>query len=381
MKFPYRQISVVILLACLSPVARGAAPSAADAKRDAVAAAVRAGMEEHGVPGVSIALIDDYKIVWAQGFGVLAEGGEAPVTPETRFQAASISKPITALAVLRLVEEQKLSLDEPVNGKLKSWQIPEVPATKRTPIALRHLLSHYAGLSVHGFQGYAAGEKVPSLLEVLDGKPPANSQAVRSMLRPEYALKYSGGGYCIVQQLLIDVTGEAFPQLMQELVLEPAGMAHSTYEQPLPKSLAPEAATGHRAKRVPIEGHCHVYPEMAAAGLWTTPSDLSLAAIDVAKSYEGRGGVLLSESMARRMLTPVNKAFGLGFIVQGEGKQLSFSHGGANEGYRCQLTAYPATGQGLVIMTNSDSGGAMLGDVIKTAMEAYGWPAEQVPQD
>lgn len=373
----YRQLAAALLLTCIPLVSHGAPPSSADAQQEAVAAAVRLGMDTHQVPGASIAVFDNFQIVWAEGFGVLREGGEPRVSPGTRFQAASISKPITAIAVLRLVEQQKLNLDEPVNQQLKSWQLPETEITKKEPIALKHLLSHYAGLTVHGFRGYATGEKVPTLLEVLDGQMPANSAAIRSMMRPAYKVKYSGGGYCIVQQLLIDVEGEPFPQLMRELVLEPAEMTHSTFELPLPEAIAEQAASGHRAKRAAIDGKWHVYPELAAAGLWTTPTDLAKAAIDVAKSYEDKGGKLLSPEMARRMLTPQNEQFGLGFVVRGEGNRLSFSHGGGNEGFRCQLLAYPATGQGLAIMTNSDMGGAMFGRVIHAATEAYGWPGEK----
>lgn len=370
-----RCLRVLLLVLCLTSGLCDAA--AADGRQEAVAAAIRAGMDRHGVPGVSVVVFDNFQIVWAEGFGVLCEGKEPRVAPETRFQAASISKPITAIGVLRLVEQKKLSLDEPVNRQLKSWQLPETEITQKEPIAVKHLLSHYAGLTVHGFRGYAAGEKAPTLLEVLDGRMPANSAAVRSMMRPAYKVKYSGGGYCIVQQLLIDVEGEPFPQLMRELVLEPAEMTQSTFELPLPESIAEQAAHGHRAKRIPIEGRWHVYPELAAAGLWTTPTDLAKAAIDVAKSYEDEGGKLLTGEMARRMLTPQNETFGLGFVVRGEGDGLSFSHGGGNEGFRCQLLAYPATGQGLAIMTNSDLGGSMFGRVIHATQEAYGWPTDK----
>jgi len=369
----------LLLVLCLTSPLREA--TAADSRQEAIAEAVRVGMDKHGVPGVSVAVFDNFQIVWAEGFGVLCEGEEPRVSPETRFQAASISKPITALAVLRLVEQQKLSLDEPVNRQLKSWQLPETEISKKEPIALKHLLSHYAGLTVHGFRGYAAGEQTPTLLEVLDGQAPANSGAIRSMMRPAYKVKYSGGGYCIVQQLLIDVEGEPFPQLMRELVLAPAEMTHSTFDQPLPEAISEQAASGHLAKRIAIKGKWHVHPELAAAGLWTTPSDLAKAAIDVAKSYEDQGGKLLSPEMARRMVTPQNEQFGLGFVVRGEGKRLSFSHGGGNVGYRCQVMAFPATGQGLAIMTNSDTGGAMFGEVIRATSEAYGWSVAKAIDD
>jgi CubicO group peptidase (beta-lactamase class C family) len=189
--------------------------------------------------------------------------------------------------------------------------------------------------------------------------------------------RYSGGGYCIVQQLVIDTTGTPFPQFVQSRVLGPLGMAHSTYEQPLPESLAEQAARGHRPKQAVIPGRWHVHPEMAAAGLWTTPSDLALFAIDLSKSYSGKGSKLLNQETARRMLTVEKGTYGLGLSLKGEGQALAFSHGGSNVGYRCLLVAYPMTGQGLAIMTNSDTGGAMFNDVVKLAGELYAWPKGQ----
>jgi CubicO group peptidase (beta-lactamase class C family) len=186
--------------------------------------------------------------------------------------------------------------------------------------------------------------------------------------------RYSGGGYCVLQQLVIDNAGMPFPQFMQSRVLAPVGMTHSTYEQPLSEALAAHAAWGHRPKKAAIAGRWHVHPEMAAAGLWTTPGDLALFAIDLAKSYSGKEGKLLTRATAQRMLSVEKGSYGLGLALAGEGEGLSFSHGGANVGYRCLLVAYPMTGQGLAIMTNSDTGGAMFQEVVKLAGELYGWP-------
>jgi CubicO group peptidase (beta-lactamase class C family) len=351
-----------------------AASTSEQQRNEEMATAIRAAMEKLQVPGASVAVADKDKIVWAAGFGDTTAGSDKKVTPETLFQAASISKPIVALATLRLVERGELDLDAKVNDQLKSWKIPDNGVTEKTPIKLRHLLSHSSGLSVHGFGGYSKTAQRPTLVEVLDGKKPANSGAVRPFLRPGDRFQYSGGGYCVLQQLLIDTSGKPFPEFMQETVLKPAGMTHSTYEQPLPDALTSQAAVGHRAKLQPIAGDCHVYPEMAAAGLWTTPSDLVLAAIDVAKSFNGQGGHLLSQKMAQAMLTRENKAFGLGFTVTGEGNYLEFGHGGSNEGFRCHLLFFPATGQGMAIMTNSDTGGPLCAEIEKIGYQIYAWP-------
>ena len=269
-----------------------------------------------------------------------------------------------------------MTLDEDVNRRLTSWHLPDSPLLIGRPVTLRLLLSHSAGLSVHGFPGYSTDEPVATLMQVLSGSPPANTAPVKVVMKPGYKFSYSGGGYSVMQQLLIDVTGKPFPDFMREQVLEPLEMVHSTYEQPLPAELAGEAAAGHRDNQ-PIAGRWHVYPEMAAAGLWTTPSDLALVMIEVGSSYAGRGGKLLSPGMIAEMLKPQSGGtvtYGLGFSVRGEGGAFTFSHGGSNEGFRCELVGVPATGQGVVIMTNSESGGKLLAAVLPVVSEAYGWP-------
>ncbi len=239
------------------------------------------------------------------------------------------------------------------------------------------MLSHTAGLTVHGFPGYASDESLPTLQQVLSGSPPANTAPVKLLVKPGYMFRYSGGGYSVVQQLLIDVTGVPFPDYVRQQVLEPLEMTHSTYEQPLPADLTDNAATAHRVHAVPIPGGWHVYPEMAAAGLWTTPSDLARVVIDVAGSAAGRTGKVLSSGMTAEMLKPQLDKYGLGFSVRGQDRAFTFSHGGSNEGYRCLLIGVPATGQGCVIMTNSDTGSALLPEVAAAVSQAYDWPSEK----
>lgn len=359
-----------------SSVARAETPNA-DPRRGQVSDALAAAMERNKVPGVSIAVIDNYQVLWADGFGVVTAGSQQPVTPTTLFQAASISKPVAALAALRTAEMGKLALDEDVNPRLVSWHIPASQMMVGRPVTLRKLLSHTAGLNVHGFGGYAVGEAVPTLVQVLSGSPPANSAPVKLLMKPGYKFSYSGGGYTVVQQLLIDITGAAFPDYMRRQVLEPLGMDHSTYEQPLPDKLAPQAATAHLIDGTPIKGRWHIYPEMAAAGLWTTPGDLAKVVIEIAGTANGRTGNLLSASMISEMLKPVAGPYGLGLAVRGEGRSFTFSHGGSNEGYRCLMVGMPATGQGVVIMTNGDGGSKLLQAVLPVVHDAYGWPAAE----
>jgi CubicO group peptidase (beta-lactamase class C family)/imidazolonepropionase-like amidohydrolase len=334
-------------------------------------------MRDLKVPGVSIAVIDSFRIAWARGYGVRETGGTDPVTTETLFQAASMSKPIAALAALRMVQEGVLNLDEDVNRKLKSWKVPENRFTTTQPVTLRRLLSHSAGLTVHGFRGYAATEQLPTLVQMLDSQPPSNSAPIRADTFPGARWRYSGGGYTVMQQLLIDVSGRPFPELMRARVLDPLGMTHSTYEQPLPKRLLGGAASGHRSDGTVVKGKWHTYPEMAAAGLWTTPSDIARYAIHVSLSAAGRSNGVLSRAAAGQMLTVQSGTYGLGPSLGGQGRDASFSHGGANEGFRGFFIAFPERGQGAVIMTNSDAGGALASEILRAIAEECDWPSQR----
>jgi CubicO group peptidase (beta-lactamase class C family) len=256
-------------------------------------------MKQLHVPGVSIGVIHQGKIEWARGFGVRNTAG-APVDAETMFQAGSISKPLAAMAALRLVQEGKLALDSDINTYLSSWKFPKSSVAEGKPITLRELLTHTAGTTVHGFPGYASNEPVPTLVQVLNGEEPANTPAIRSDQPPMKEWKYSGGGFTIMQQAVIDVTHEPFPKLLHDTVLAPIGMTRSTYQQPLPASLRDNAATPYRSDGKPVDGGAHTYPEMAAAGLWTTPTDIAKYALEVERSLRGKANHVLNTGMTHR---------------------------------------------------------------------------------
>jgi CubicO group peptidase (beta-lactamase class C family) len=332
-------------------------------------------MAFYNVPAVSVAVIDEGRVAWARAWGTLEAGGSVPADTATLFQAASISKPVAAMAALHLVEQGRLSLDADVNSLLRSWRVPENGFTRTAPVSLRRLLSHSAGLTVHGFRGYAQGEAVPSVVQVLQGD--GNSAAVRADTIPGALWRYSGGGSTVAQVLMQDVTGVPFARLARALVLEPAGMRHSGYEQPLPPDRVAAAATGHRANGSAVYGRWHTYPEMFAAGLWTTPSDLARLAISIQKSFAGATDGILSPAMTREMLRVQAGEWGLGFAVVQGSDWISFSHGGANEGFRATFLAFANSGQGAVIMTNGDAGGALAGEILRAIAREYGWPAQQ----
>jgi CubicO group peptidase (beta-lactamase class C family) len=329
-------------------------------------------MEELRVPAVSIAVIHKGRIEWARGFGVTRWGGP-PVTDRTLFQAASISKPVFALAVVRLADIGRLNLRANVNDYLTTWKVQDSSFTRQAPVTLRALLSHTAGITGQGFRGYEPKAPLPNLGQILDGAPPANNSPVRVDTQPGDRYRYTGGGYVVAQAVLQDVTKEPVERFLQEFLLQPLGMKHSTFEQPLPASRAAAIALPYRADGSPVPGGPRAYPELAAAGLWTTPSDLARYALGVQAALQGKAKALISASMARAMLTPVLDGNGLGPRIGGGTSRKFFTHNGGNEGYRCLFVAYE-DGEGAVVMTNSDNGGVIMEEVMRSIASAYGWP-------
>lgn len=366
-------------LAWESPPKPSQGPATSGPSSDAIDEAILGEMRKRHVPGLSLAVIQGGKIVKATAYGVAEEGGDSPVTTSTLFQAGSISKSVAASAALRLVEQGKLSLDDDVNTRLTTWKVPENDFTKTKKVTLRGLVSHTAGLTVHGFPGYPKDAPVPTLVQILDGVKPATTKPIRVDCLPGSQWRYSGGGYTVMQQMIVDVTGEPFPKLMRETVLDPFGMNDSTFEQPLPSEKAGLSACGHDRDRSRVKGKWHIYPEMAAAGLWTTPSDLAHFAIGVQDALEGKSDKVLSRSMARQMLTNEKNNVGLGVFLEGSGHTLRFGHDGRDRGFDAKLIAYAETGQGAAIMINANDNSGMLARVVQAVAREYQWPGYPLP--
>jgi len=329
-------------------------------------------MAKYHVPGVSIAFIHKGKVAWSRNFGSVSLGGR-PVTDTTLFQAGSISKPVSATAALHLVQQGNLSLDANVNGVLTTWKLPPPTDGGGKFVTLRELLNHTATISVHGFPGYAAGTAVPSLTQILDGQPPATNPPIRIEGIPGQQWDYSGGGYLIVQQMILDVMNRPFADVMRDIVLRPYGMRHSTFEQPLPADLRDQAAVPYDWDGTPIQGGAHTYPELTAAGLWTTASDLARFMISTQKAI-ANGNSVLSAATAREMVEPGLGDWGLGFEIGGQPGHRYFWHGGGNAGYQSIAIAYEGTGDGAVVMTNGMGGYDLANDVIRTISREYKWP-------
>jgi CubicO group peptidase (beta-lactamase class C family) len=352
-----RSYSMVFLcLFCVAPLTRVRAQST---RLDSLDAFVKAQMAQRDVRGLSLAIIKDGKVAVARGYGVVDDVSRAPVTTATLFQAGSVSKPVSAFGVLHLVDAGTLSLDTDVNTKLTSWKVPDNHFTVTEKVTLRRLLSHTAGLTVHGFPGYDVAEKIPTLVQVLDGAPPANTEPIRVDTTPGAIWRYSGGGFTVAQQLVIDVTGQPFARYMQTTVLGPIGMTSSSFDQPQPAARAALTATGYYAEGTPVHGRWHVYPEMAAAGLWTTPTDLAKFAIEIQETLAGRGHGVVSQATARQYVTEQKDHYALGVSVQGSGRMLRFSHSGRDEGFDALLTAGAESGDGVVVMINANDNSPM----------------------
>lgn len=330
-------------------------------------------MAKNKVKGLSIAVIQDYKIAWAKGYGWADEAEKRPMTTETLFEPGSISKTLNALGILKLAQEKKLDLYTDINTYLKSWKFPYDSLSKGKKITLANLLSHTGGLSTHGFPGHNIKGDVPTVIEVLDGKSPAVTPAVRSLFEPDLKYQYSGGGTTISQMILTDLTQQDYATWMYENVLKPIGMVNSTYAQPPAKNKRQLCATAYLSDGSPLLGKFHVYPEQAAAGLWMTPSDLCQYIIDIQLAYQGKPSKVLSPEMVKLHLTPYhNESAAMGtFIIDLNGAKY-FEHGAGNDGFRGQFYGSLEGGYGVAIFVNSDNGGIMY-DVIQSVAKAYNW--------
>ena len=329
-------------------------------------------MRAYNVPGVSVAVIHKGKIAWARGWGVRDASTCAPVSPRTAFQAASISKAVTGVLALRMVEQSRLALDTEINAYLADWKLAANPKLTAGGATLRQLLSHTAGTNVHGFPGYPVGTPLPSLLQILQGAPPSVTESVRITAEPESQWRYSGGGYLVVQAALETVSERPFAALAAEEVFRPLRMRRSAFSQPPSAAILQDAASGHSGGRV-IRGRWHVYPELAPAALWTTASDLARLLVDIQASAAGRRGGRLTPAMTAQMLTTVQGSWGLGPAVYGSGEGRRFGHDGVNEGYQSTMVAYTTKGDGIVVLTNGDQGKRLADEIVRAVATDYGW--------
>lgn len=338
-------------------------------------------MERFRVPGVSVAVIKDFKIDWAKGYGLADVESGMRVDADTMFQAASISKPVAAMAAVRAAQDGRFGLDQDINAILTSWKLPDSEFTRGHPVTPRALMSHTSGLGDgFGFPGYHPSAPRPSLVEILNGSKPSNVGAVLMERPPFTAEKYSGGGVTLMQLAMVDALGRPYPEIMQSLVLGPIGMTNSAYEQPLSAAHDRHAARAHSGRGLAMDTKWHVYPELAAAGLWTTPTDLAKFAIEVQQTALGRSTRVLTRASVLEMLTPVGVGdYAVGFAITKKGEGWYFAHGGSNWGFQCSVIAHRVKGYGVAIMTNGDAGRPVINEIEARVAAAYGWDSLDKP--
>lgn len=330
-------------------------------------------MKFYHANGVSIAVIKDYKIEWAKGYGWADSAEQRPVTTTTLFQAGSNSKSLNAIGVLKLIQVRKLDIYSDINNYLRSWKFPYDSLSKGKKITLANLLSHTAGLTVHGFPGYEKGDTLPTLIQILNGEKPANTAAIRSMYEPSLKYEYSGGGTTISQLIIQDVTGQPYDKYMWENVLKPMGMVYSSYTQPPPADNQSLLATGYYNDGKAVKGKYHIYPEQAAAGLWTNPTDLAKYVIETQLALKGKSQKVLSKKMTELRLTPyIDSAAAFGVFILNKKGIKYFTHGGVDEGFVSQYVGSFDGGDGVVVMTNTYNT-ALFNEIINSVATIYNW--------
>ena len=330
-------------------------------------------MNFYKVKGVSIAVVKDYKIEWARAYGWADSAERRRVTTGTLFQAGSVSKSLNGVGVLKMAQDKRLDIYTDINDYLKTWKFPYDSLSKNKKITLANLISHTAGLGVHGFPGYEKGDTIPTLIQILNGERPANTAAVRSLFEPGLKGQYSGGGTTISQLVIQDISKKPYDVFMWENVLQPMGMKESFYTQPPSGDKQKILATGYYNDGKAVKGKYHIYPEQAAAGLWTNPKDLAYYVIETQLALAGKSSKVLSRDMTKLRLTPyIDKSAALGVFIYKRGENTYFEHSGSDEGFVSEYYGSMEGGNGVVVMANTDNG-PILSEIINSVATVYDW--------
>lgn len=336
-------------------------------------------MEHYGIPGVSIAVIHDGKVVWAKGYGITDKDSKAPVTTQTLFQASALSIPVSAYGALRLVEQHKVHLDENINNYLKSWKVPENEFTKEKKVTLKNLLNHSAGVYPRGTGNYGRDQKIPTLLEILNGASPALNEPIVINKEPGESVRFAYASYVPIQQMMIELEGGTFPEIMDKLVLKPLELNSSTFDQSLSKAQLNLAATGYLQDGSMVKDRSKVYPAMASYGLWTTATDYATFVANIQQTLKGRHTKGLPKDLAELMGIPYGVSnsgwsftCGLGFQLFNKSGEVYLRHHGWNTGFYAEIMAHRDKGYGVVVMTNSTFPD-FNAEVIRAVALAYEW--------
>lgn len=336
-------------------------------------------MKHYNVAGLSVAVIDNYQIVWAKGYGYADKKEGRKVTNNTLFEPGSISKSLNAIGILYLAQQGKLDLYQDINQYLVNWKFPYDTVSHGKKITTAQLLSHTAGLSVHGFPGYQRDSVIAAVTDILDGRAPSNTEAVRSLAEPGTGPRYSGGGTLITQQMLTDLTKQPYEQYMYEHVLRPLGMTNSSYNQPPAASQRKNLATGYKSNGDEVPGKYFVYPEKAAAGLWTTPTDICKYIVEMQQAYQGKSSKVLKQEMVKLHVTPYKNDVGMGTFIQNRNGEKYFDHTASNEGFSGLFIGGLTNGKGAAIFVNSDDA-TIAFELVNSIAMVYDWVGFRKPE-
>jgi CubicO group peptidase (beta-lactamase class C family) len=328
-------------------------------------------LKHYNVTGLGMALISNNKISKTSCFGFLEAGSEELICENSIFSACSISKFLTSILVLKLNEEGVLDLDEDVNKKITSWKIPSNKFTQNKKVTLRSLLSHQSGIvdPQGSFGELKFNDDIPTITELLEGRTSYCNESIEVKYIPDSHFQYSDAGFCIIQQLIEDVTGKTFNVLIDEFIFKPLNMKNSTFEH---VEKVRQLSSGHNKDGNVVDGNYPIYPYPAAAGLWTTPSDLAILVIELMNSLKGESKIGLSKSKIKEMISSqgCNEWVGLGIFLDNSGEKIEISSLGWGVGFQSMMISYPYQETGAVIMTNTDLGvhqlKGIIGDVYKS---------------
>ena len=329
-------------------------------------------MTEYNIPALSLAVLRQGEIAWAELYRNADFSETQKLDCSAIFQAASLSKPVTFMAALRMQAAGDIDLDDNIQKYLKDFVLPLGKQTAENPVTLRNIFSHTSGITPGGYQGYAKDLPMPSDLDVLKGSEGVNSPAIEVVTTPNETLGYSGGGYTLAELALQNIYNDEFSSIMKKWILEPAGMKHSEFTQPLPASKWDQAARGHTPSGEVVEGGWRNHPEQAAAGLWSNAVDMAQFLIEIYRAYQGQSSIF-SQADIISILGDERDGHVYGFLVNRSGDDISLTHYGGNAGYRTGMTISLKSGNGLVYLINSDNGGALGNELLLSASQVYNW--------
>lgn len=331
-------------------------------------------MKHYNVPGISIALVENSQIIRIKSYGLLEV--DRKVNENSIFSACSISKFLTGVLAMKLIEDELLVLDEDVNERLVSWKVPENDFTKNKKVTLRILLSHQSGIKdpEGSFSELDSKIEIPSMVELLEGGTPYCTVPIEVKCEPESEYHYSDAGYCIIQQLIEDVTEKPFHQVMNEQIFQPLGMENSQLNTTMLEVGKENYSCGHNKSGELVDGKYPIYPYPAASGLWTTSLDLAELVLELMNAVKGESKIGVSENIAKEMITPQRgKSWtGLGVFLEGSKKELEITSLGWGVGFQCMMVVFPYLEKGAVIMTNAELGvhqmKGIIGEIYKSLL-------------